>query len=419
MSGLRAGTVVFLGIGVANLASYAFHLLSARYLGPSAYGDVATLSAINNVLTLPLMGVQFFVARHVAMTLAANRGLNDGSYVTGFSAAMLAAGCAITLLLLAFSPAIRAVVSVDSFPAVIFTVLAAAPSFLAPVLLGAIQGSQRFVMLAVAMAVPPVVRIGLVAAALVHGLGVAGAMGATLLASMITVVIPLAALRRSLGSGSWRPRLLRTEARALVPVVVGMLAVTLLSTDDLLAAKISLAAHEAGLYGAASLIGRVILYVPFAIVTVLIPKVSARVSSDRDTDEIAASSFVATALFCLGISVVYAAVPQLIVRIAYGSKYEGSSGLLWMFAIAMTLYALLNVVLAYRLGHHETRTSWLLLGGVVIQAGLFVAFHSSPRALLAASIATGAALLIVALYGPSDGSPGSVRGGLSGSRARR
>ena len=97
----------------------------------------------------------------------------------------------------------------------------------------------------------------------------------------------------------------------------------------------------------------------------------------------------------------YALLPHLIVRIAFGSKYEGSSSILWMFGIAMTLYSLLNVILVYRLGHGETRTSWLLLAGVGVQAALFAAFHSSARELLAASIATAAVLLTLAVAVPA------------------
>jgi O-antigen/teichoic acid export membrane protein len=410
MSGIRAGTVVFVGIGIANLANYVFHLLAGRYLGPASYGDVATLSAIGNVLTLPLVGVQFFVARHVASRLSAGYGVNDRSYVTGFAAAMLIAGGAVTVGLLAFLPLIRDAVSVSSSAAVAFTLLVAAPSFVVPVLLGAIQGSQRFVVLATAVAVPPLLRIGLVGVALHADLGVAGAMGATLAATVVAVVIPLVALRHALASSaSWRPRLPRSEARALLPVVVGMLAITCLTTDDLVAAKVALGAHEAGLYGAGSLIGRLILYVPFAIVTVLVPKVSARVSSDSRTQELGTQSFLATAVFCLGMSVAYAAVPQLIVRIAYGAKFDGSAQLLWMFAIAMTIYALINVLLAFRLGHHETATSWVLLGGVFVQALAFAAFHSSPRQLLWVSIVIGVVLLVITVFGPSERSPASLR----------
>jgi len=100
---------------------------------------------------------------------------------------------------------------------------------------------------------------------------------------------------------------------------------------------------------------------------------------------------------------VYATLPHLIVRVAFGSKYEGSSSLLWMFGISMTLYSLLNVLLIYRLGHGETQTSWLLLAGVGVQAALFTVFHGSARELLAASIATAAVLLAAAVALPLIG----------------
>jgi O-antigen/teichoic acid export membrane protein len=219
-------------------------------------------------------------------------------------------------------------------------------------------------------------------------------MAATLVAGLFAVALPLFVLRANLARmRTWRPRVTKPDALAVLPVVAGMLAVTCLTTDDLVAAKIAFPPHEAGLYGAASLIGRVILYLPLAIVTVLLPHVAARVSAGRETGELLMISLLCTGAFCLAFSAVYAALPHLIVQVAFGSKYEGGASLLWMFGIAMTLYSLINVVLVYRLGHGETHTSWLLLAGVGVQAALFAAFHSSARELLAASIATGAVLL--------------------------
>ena len=128
----------------------------------------------------------------------------------------------------------------------------------------------------VALFVPAAIRVVLTASALQAGLGVSGTMAATLVGAVIAVAIPFAPARGL--AGSWRPRLPRTEALALLPVIAGMLAISLLTTDDLVAAKVAFTPHEAGLYGGASLIGRVILYLPVAIVTVLLPNVSARVA---------------------------------------------------------------------------------------------------------------------------------------------
>ena len=66
MRGLRAGTIVFLGIAVGNVGNYLFHFASARLLGPASYGDVASLVAVIGLVSLPLVGVQVAITRYVA-----------------------------------------------------------------------------------------------------------------------------------------------------------------------------------------------------------------------------------------------------------------------------------------------------------------------------------------------------------------
>ena len=396
MRGLRAGAIVFVGIGVANLANYVFHLLSARSLGPSSYGDIATLAALTGIIGLPLGGVQVFVARHVAAEASHSRELNEDQYVSAFTSAMLIAGLAVTGLLLALSPVIQQALSIGSLSAVVFTALFAAPSFIAPALVGAAQGRQQFLLVALTLGAPPALRVLLVAIALGAGLGVGGAMAATFAAAVIAVAIPLFALQRYfLPLTRWRPSISRSDLTGLLPVVGGLLAITALSTDDLVVAKAVFPNHEAGLYGSASLIGRIILYLPAAIVTVLLPKVSSRVAAQRGTQDILFQSMVVTGVFCVAATIVYAAVPHLIVMVAFGPKYEDSANLLWMFGLAMTFYALLNVLLTYQLGLGASRTSWFLLGGAVVQALAFAAFHSSPEELLTTSIVIGAVLLVL------------------------
>jgi O-antigen/teichoic acid export membrane protein len=279
---------------------------------------------------------------------------------------------------------------------VVFTILFTTPSFLAPALIGAAQGRQQFLLVALTLGGPPAVRIIFVAVALAAGFGAPGAMAATFAAAILAASIPLIALRRYLSPlASWRPKVSRSDIVALLPVVGGLLAITALSTDDVVVAKAAFGAHEAGLYGSASLIGRVILYLPAAIVTVLLPKVSARVAADRDTRDILVQSFVVTGAFCVAGTLLYAVAPDFIVKLAFGAKYQGSASLLWMFGVAMTFYALLNVLLTYQLGHGAVRTSWLLFGAAIVQTLLFAKFHSTPRELLLTSIVVGGTLLVV------------------------
>ncbi len=225
MSSLRAGVIVFVGVGIANVGGYLFHLVSARSLGPDSYSDVATLAAVVGVVTLPLAGAQIFIARHVASVGAKGRELNDANYVTGFAGGMLVAGGVVTIALLLLSPLIQQALSIGSLAAVIFAILITVPSFLTPVLIGAVQGQQRFVLLATALALPAVVRVGATGIALSAGFGVAGTMASTLLAVVAALAIPLVPLRHALSPlRTWRPRIARHDALALLPVVAGTLA---------------------------------------------------------------------------------------------------------------------------------------------------------------------------------------------------
>ena len=161
-----------------------------------------------------------------------------------------------------------------------------------------------------------------------------------------------------------RRRVTRSEAaRSLAPVLLGLLAIAALTSVDVVAAKLALTGHDAGIYGSASLVGRVILYLPAAIITVLLPRVAARAADQIETTDILRRSLVVTLRFCTISTFVYAAAGSTIVRVAFGSDYADAAGLLWLFGVAMTGYALLNVLLVYHLGHERIGFAWLLVSG--------------------------------------------------------
>ena len=276
MSGLRAGAIVFVAVGAANVCNYLFHLFSARSLGPASYSDVATLAGLIGIIILPLGGSQVFVARHVAAQDAKGRTLNDGDYVSGFAGAMLA--CRRSAHRTA-SPRFAADrnLALDREPA-----RRSARDARHPALVPHPGDDRRG-------ARPPAVharrnrplrsgcdprrpdreRASGRARRERHD-----GRDARRQPSSPSPFHSWRSGRRSRAPGDlgFRDR----EALALVPVIAGMLAISLLTTDDLVAAKVAFTPHEAGLYGGASLIGRVILYLPVAIVTVLLPNVSAR-----------------------------------------------------------------------------------------------------------------------------------------------
>ena len=396
MRGVRAGTIVFLGIAAGNLGNYLFHFTSARLLGPASYGDVASLVALVGLISLPLVGVQVAVARYVAGFLEARAQTSIALLFSKGLRLSLALGIVIALVFGVIAVPLSNFLGIDSLVAVLLMALVAVPSCVSPVVWGLAQGLQRFVLFSASIGIGPALRPILAAILLATGFGVAGAMGATLIAAIVGVTVPLVILRgwitRDRNQSSPVPR--REVARYLIPAMVGVLSITSLTTVDVIAAKAALSDHDAGLYGSASLIGRVILYLPAAIVLVLLPKVAAREAAGRESRDVLVKSLLVTIGFCVTATVTYALAPRLLVFLAFGSSFEDAAGLLWMFALAMSGYAILNVLLAYHLGRGANRLSFLLLVGALVQIVLFAAFHGSPEQLLAIDIAVAIALLV-------------------------
>jgi O-antigen/teichoic acid export membrane protein len=398
MRGVRAGTIVFLGIAAGNVGNYLFHFISARVLGPASYGDVASLVALIGLISLPLVGVQVAVARYVAGFLEEGASTSISVLFSKGLRWAVAFGVSLAAVLCAVSVPMRDFLGIESLAAVVLTALVAVPSIFGPVVWGMAQGLQRFALFSLSIGIGPVLRPVLAAILLAAGFGVAGAMGATLLAAIAAVVIPLVVLRAWIIRTRDQPSPVpgREVTGYLLPAIVGVLAITSLTTVDVIVAKAALSDHDAGLYGSASLIGRVILYLPAAIVLVLLPKVAAREAAGRQSRDVLVKSLLVTVGFCAIATVIYAVAPRLLVFLAFGSSFEDAAGLLWMFALAMSGYAVLNVLLAYHLGRGSNRLSALLLAGAVGQLGLFSLFHGSPEQLLVIDI--GVALALLALH---------------------
>lgn len=408
IAGIRAGAIMFIGIAGANAGNYLFHLVAARRLGPSVYADVASLVALSGLIALPLAGIQLVVGRYVAS--AAARG--DTNAISEFARRSLIrtgiAGCLLTLVFLGMTNLIASVLGIGSTAAVILTAALTIPAFLSPVAFGVAQGLQRFPLLAAALGLPPLVRVAAAVALIGIGFGSAGAMGATLIATSVGLLVPIVALGLLTSRPHTTVRVRDREAWSLlVPTAVGLLAITSLSTVDVLIAKVVFDDTAAGIYGAASLIGRVILYLPAAIVTVLLPKVAARVASEQGTRHILGASLGVTLGFCSVMTLIYALVPDQLVHLALGSEFEDAAPLLWLFGVTMSGCALLSVLLTYHLGRGEGHMAWLLLFGAVAHIAAASVFHETPHQLIAVGAVIAALLLVAheALYGTLFGRP--------------
>jgi O-antigen/teichoic acid export membrane protein len=388
--GVRAGIVMTVATLVLNGAAYLYNVACIRYLGSSVYGDVAAMLALFALVSIPLGSIQSLLAREVAqLPSVAVEGLFRRAV-----AIAAAIGLGLTVLGVILVQPIRDLLNVESNAIVLAGISAIFFAVLATVLYGFLQGSMRFTSLGVTYGVSGLARPVLVVPALLLGLGAAGALAVNTLAGLFAVALAGYGLRNL-----WRRKVRESpphlDRRQMALLLVGSLAFASLTNVDVLLAAVFLPSDLVGVYAAAALVGKVVLFLPAAVVTVLLPKAATRVTAGVATRPILLASAAVTSAVTLVATVALALVPESLLVWAFGGDFRESTALLGWFGLAMTAAALVNVYLSVYFAERDARFPLLVLGAAVAQIVAISAWHPNPRSIVLVTLMCASAVLLV------------------------
>ena len=178
------------------------------------------------------------------------------------------------------------------------------PIVLFPVVLGALQGLQRFGRYGWGQITAAVLRFILGIGFILIGWGVSGALLGSVLAGFGAFLLGWWWLR-DIHSRTTINEFVRSEkpemgpgiSRFSVIVILSMLGFMVLMNIDTIAVKSRFFPIEAGLYSAVATVGRVVLYVPTAVVTLMFPRFAGEHAQGRPTSSLAWRALLVTAAF--------------------------------------------------------------------------------------------------------------------------
>ncbi|MGF7120272.1 polysaccharide biosynthesis protein [Rhodococcus sp. BE178] len=364
-------TMVTAGSMTANLAAYVLQLLALRWLGPSAYGEFASLLAAQLVLAVPALALQSVVARE----LVHGKGHTE-LRALGYRCAAIVAAIALLLV-----PGISWALD-TSLTATLWALVAAPLLVLLATEQGLLQGAGRFADLSVVLAGAGVAKVVPAVAVLAIGGGpgpmlLAGAVGT----AVMVVVARLLERRRGErvvgGAGVGVGTVLRASQ-----VQLAMIA---LSSVDLLIARVVLPEAEAGIYAAGAVATKAAFWLPQAIGVVLYPRMANPVHS---ASAVRSALAVLTGLGAL--LVIGAAVVAPIATMLFGDDYAPVQGILWMFALNGAALAVLQGALLSAIAGERTHLAIVAWVGLAVEAVLMFTVADTVRqfVVVAASVAT-------------------------------
>ncbi|HEY3941210.1 MAG TPA: amino acid adenylation domain-containing protein [Acidimicrobiales bacterium] len=400
---LANDSIVVVATGAVSILNYAYTVVLLWLLPARLFAQVGSLSALLLICgTIASASIPWVLTREVVMSRD-DRARRTRA-VTFCACATLAQGVGggLALFVLARTYADSGALGA-AFGAVVMI-------FSAATVVGYLQGSDRFPLIAVLRIAEVVVKIaagvGLVAA----GAGAGGAIAGFALGAGVVTAVGLVVMAPDLG-WSWSAiadRQLLSSARGLFAIQAG---VAVLASLDVVVGSLVLGDQpRLATYQAAIILGRIPVFLGTALSTVAFPRLVH--APDRAVVPIRDSLHFFVRV-CLPVTAITASLPTVVTVHLFPARYGDVAGVLPYAAAGGLVMGAVNLTTTYfqAIGRVR-RTVEVLAGGVGLGALLDVtALHLGGVVGLAVAVAIGGAIVAAAIgVGVHRTWPGSLRG---------
>ncbi len=370
--------LLFVSSMVVNVSNYLFQIYMGRSLGPADYGILASLFSLFMILSVPAGVLQTVTTKYTSNFKAHKELGNIAKLVKGLLKRVSVFGLVGFIMFIIASKFISSFLHIPSRLPVIITGVALIFAIISPILLGAIQGLQAFGYLGIDMIIGALVKLFFGIFFVYLGLKVNGALLGVImggLAGILFLIIPL------------KPVFTKNKVECdfnfsgvyayFLPTSIMLLCFMIITNIDLILVKHFFDPAQAGYYAAASIIAKIILYLPGAIILVMFPKTSELYALNEEHKPIFKKSLFYGILLCGAALLLFLTIPSLIVKFVFGGQYISIIPLVGIFGSAMCFFALANILFLYQLSIHELSFLKTLIIGTIAEVILIALFHTS------------------------------------------
>ncbi|KZS42877.1 sugar isomerase [Aquimarina aggregata] len=381
---------------IVNGGNYLYNLLLGRILGPEEFADAALLITFLLVLSFVAMTFQLSTAKF--SVIFENEIFKSFINITYKYSTIT--GVILGILMIVFSKPLQSLFNAQSSYMFVIFGIGIPIYFIMSVNRGIYQGSKKFDSLAITYQSEMISRLA-ITLVLIYTIGLQSSIlvAIGIAASFFFGLIPFRTKDIEITTKHSLPK---AESKYITKffILTAFYELTqiIINNSDILMVKHYFETYEAGLYASLALIGRVVYFVAWMFVMLLLPKV---VEKQKDGEAHAPILFkyvfyitLLSATIVLGCYL----FPELVIQMMFGSEYISIAPLLWKYAIATSLFAISNIFAYYFLSLDQYIPVVLsaLLG--ISQVALIVFFHNTLSEVVIMQIVAMAILLTFQLF---------------------
>ncbi|WP_134341744.1 oligosaccharide flippase family protein [Flavobacterium psychrophilum] len=380
-----------------NAGNYLYNLLLGRILGPQKFADAAILITFLLILSFVGMAFQIVTTKYIVIY-----DQNKTSFFTKLMyKAALFLGFFIGFLIIFCSKYLQSIFKTDTFLMFVIFGFSVPLYFLMSVKRGICQGKNKLIDLSKTYIFEMLSRLLLTfiliflfykfTASILVAIGIA--------VSFIFGLIPVKISNSS-------NLISNLDNQVKIKEIASFFALTafyeftqiIINNSDVIMVKYFFDNTNSGLYASLALIGRVVYFVAWMFVMLLLPKVLQLKKENKNTKPILLKYVLY--IFCLSASIVIVTwlFPETAILLLFGNKYLAISFLLWKYAVATSIFAIANIFAYYFLSINKYVP--VVITGILglLQIVLICLFHSSLEQVVNMQILEMSILLFFQLF---------------------
>jgi len=382
-----------LSVLAVNGGNYLYNIVLGRVLGPTQFADAAVLITFLLVLSFIAMTFQLVTAKF--SVLFENTVFK--SFITKVYKQAFTVGLTLGILIIAFAPQLQSLFNTSSSTMFIIFGCGVPLYFLMSVNRGAFQGKKSYKSLSITyqgeMLSRLLITLGLI---LVFNIQSSAVIAIGIALSFLFGLFPFKLkqinFKKSISlEGKYNKQIknffLLTAFYELTQIII--------NNSDILLVKHYFESYEAGLYASLALIGRIVYFIAWMFVMLLLPAVVELKKEGKETASVLFKYVGYIAVISIIIVVTCLCIPEIIINILFGEDYIAMAPLLWKYAIATSMFAISNIFAYYYLSLDKYVP--VIISGVfgMLQMVLVIFYHDSLEQVVRMQIVAMTLLLII------------------------
>ncbi len=364
-----------LSVLAVNGGNYLYNLILGRLLGPAQFADAAVLITFLLVLSFVAMTFQLVTAKFSVLF----EGTLFKTFISKIYRNALGVGIALGALIVVFASQLQQVFNTSSSIMFVIFGIGVPLYFLMSVNRGVFQGKKAFKSLSMTYQTEMLSRLlftlGLIflldiQSSVVIAMGILISFGFGLIPFKYKHIgLKATGIIDKISSKQIKRFFILTAFYELTQIII--------NNSDILLVKHYFESYEAGLYASLALIGRMVYFIAWMFVMLLLPAVVQLKKEGKDTSPVLFKYTGYIAAIASVIVFACAVFPETVIHLLFGEHYIAMASLLWKYALATSVFAISNIFAYYYLS--LDRYVPVIISGVfgLLQMGLVICFHDS------------------------------------------